>query len=107
MRAARLHEAMGKLYMWAQSSRHLQEFPWVSVDLQVPIHLCKEIIKSYLPSKVLKRSFSFPLVNESWEGWQLWERKVLTEKWGMWTSCAKGTLTWETENIRMKSLSLW
>jgi len=65
-RAAHLREAMRKLDM-AQSARLQWEFPCLSVDLQVPIHHCKEIIKSYLPSKVLKLSFSFPLINEPWE----------------------------------------
>lgn len=51
-----------------------QEFPWMAVDLQVPDHLWKEIIKCSLPSVLLELRFAFPLVNESWEGWQLWER---------------------------------
>lgn len=49
-------------------SQPWQQFPCVSVDLQVPIHLCEEIIKCCLPSKVLGLRFSFPLVNEAWEG---------------------------------------
>lgn len=47
---------------WPQQSRPCSWAVWTcqqhcSVDLQVPTHLCQEIIKGYLYSKILKLSF--------------------------------------------------